>query len=250
MKLLLATLLTLFFSSSLLAEGLDVNDLVEGAGDPPCHNCEVFGLNNNDDGLIISTKGSLAPKYNLDNEKQRKALIQQIMKAGKKRHAKTTMNLPGGKFEVFNDALKLPDGTYVNFKYEEAVAIAKAWGCQLPNLDQANAIRNYAEKQGATFKARTRKPANNETIKYQEMENMMNDPKMREYSQRGNKKLINGHFKWYIDRGNNKFRFYGFYAPPSCFGSSRTSYCQNGGSGGHDNDWIDYSQSVRLICKK
>jgi hypothetical protein len=169
------------------------------------------------------------------------------MEEGPDRHAKTTLDLPGGTFEVFNDALTLPDGTYVNFTYGEAREVAERWGCRLPNYDQAEAIRRHAEEQNAVFNARTRPWAPDVLPN---MRAMMADPQMKERAEEGRSHLINGHFKWYIDDGSNDFRFYGFSAPPNCYGASRSGpYCQNrGSSGGHDTNWIDYSQSVRLIC--
>jgi hypothetical protein len=147
------------------------------------------------------------------------------------------------EFEVFNDAITLPDGTYINVTYDEAKEIAGAWGCQLPNLAQARKIREVAQDIGVVYRAETYLP-NDFAQRYSNMTKMMNSQKMHEISRMGRTKLVNGHFKWYIDDGSNAFRFYGFKA---CRGGS---YCQGGGSGGHDKNWIDYSQSARIICKK
>ncbi|MCF8058407.1 MAG: hypothetical protein K9K67_03865 [Bacteriovoracaceae bacterium] len=182
--------------------------------------------------------------YSITNEAQRVALVQQIMEEGPDRHATTTLDLPGGSFEVFNDALTLPDGTYVNFTFAEAREVAQRWGCRLPNVAQAEAIRRHAEAQDAVFTARPHSP-NDAPQTYSNMTTMMNDPEMIRRAEVGRTRLINGHFKWYIDDGSNRFRFYGFRYPSSC---SRTGYCQNGGSGNHGDHHIDYSQSVRLIC--
>ena len=184
--------------------------------------------------------------YNITSEEQRAELVRRIMDEGPDRHAKTALSLPGGEFDVFNDALTLPDGTYVNFTFAEAREVARRWGCRLPNRDQAAAIRRHAEEQEAVYTARPHHP-NNAPQTYSNMTAMMNDPQMIERAQVGRTRLINGHFKWYIDDGSGNFRFYGFRYPSSC---SRTGYCQNGGSGGHGNHHIDYSQSVRLICPR
>ncbi|MCR9204380.1 MAG: hypothetical protein NXH75_07380, partial [Halobacteriovoraceae bacterium] len=185
-------------------------------------------------------------EYDITNEQQRAALVQQIMDEGPERHAKTALSLPGGEFDVFNDALTLPDGTYVNFTFAEAREVARRWGCRMPNRDQAAAIRRHAEEQDAVYTARPHSP-NNAPQTYSNMTAMMNDPRMIERAEVGRTRLINGHFKWYIDDGSGNFAFYGFRYPSAC---SRTGYCQNGGSGGHGNHHIDYSQSVRLICPR
>jgi hypothetical protein len=189
----------------------------------------------------VDSRGCVVGQY--ENIAQcREAFVQMIQAEGRGRFATTTLDLPGGRFEVFNDALTLPDGTYVNFTHPEAMALARAWGCRLPNYDQAEAIRRYAEQQGARLTARPR-PWDNGV--HRNMTAMMNDPEMRRRAADGQRRLINGHFKWYIDDGSNDFRFYGFYAPSAC----RSGYCQGrGSSGGHGRNYIDYSQSVRLIC--
>jgi hypothetical protein len=196
--------------------------------------------------------------YNITNEQQRAALVQQIMDEGPERHAKTGLSLPGGEFDVFNDALTLPDGTYVNFTFAEAREVARRWGCRMPNRDQAAAIRRHAEGRGPDITLERNTPApqvytarphspNNAPQTYTNMTAMMNDSEMIERAEVGRTRLINGHFKWYIDDGSGNFAFYGFRYPSAC---SRTGYCQNGGSGGHGNHHIDYSQSVRLICPR
>lgn len=177
----------------------------------------------------------------------RETFVQMIINRGRNAYATTRMNLPGGTFEVMNDAPTLPDGTYVNFTLEESYQLARAWGCQLPNYDQAETIRTYAERQNARYNAR---PHNWENGVANNMRTMMNDSEMRSRARAGQSRLINGHFKWYINDGRNvpdnqhNFQFYGFYAPGAC-----SEYCQDrGSSGGHGRGYIDYSQSVRLIC--
>lgn len=196
---------------------------------PPCMSCAK----------PATTKSS---HYNI-NESQRRKLVEKIIQNGLNKQATTTLKLPGGTFDVMNDAPTLPDGTYVNFTYAEAHEIADKWGCKLPNVAQARAIRSYAESKGHIFNARTHLP-NDTPQRYTNMNKMMNDPRMHQRAKEGKDHLINGHFKWYIDDGSNHFRFFGFRVPGAC---SR-NYCQNGGSGGHGDSWIDYSQSVRLIC--
>ncbi len=227
-------------SASRLNDEINGFGLTERLHSAPCEMCglEVTASTHSEE---FSARSG---EYDIRNEADRVALVARIREEGRDRHATTTLDLPGGRFEVFNDALTLPDGTYVNFTYREARDIASAWGCRLPNQAQAQAIRNHAEQQGNTFNARTILP-NDTAQRYSNMTRMMNDPEMGRRAQAGRENLINGHFKWYIDDGSDNFRFFGFRVPSAC---SRTGYCQNGGSGGHDNSWIDYSQSVRLIC--
>ncbi len=230
-------------------EVITVMDDIERIGLPPEQKCEHDCFNNilSDAEKLVSEGAPFSMKkgkYNIQNEKERKALVKKIIEEGPRRHAKTELDLPGGKFKVFNDALTLSDGTYVNFTFREAKEVARKWGCNLPNRAQAQKIRDYAEQKGNVYTARPKNP-NNEAQRYTNINAMMNDSRMHQRAQVGRTKLINGHFKWYIDDGSNRFRFFGFRYPSSC---KRTGYCQNGGSGGHGDDWIDYSQSVRLIC--
>jgi hypothetical protein len=69
---------------------------------------------------------------------------------------------------------------------------------------------------------------------------MMNDSRMRERSKAGDKKLIDGHFKWYT----NDARIYGFAKGDGTF-------WQNSPSAAHVGDpgYYDYSHGVRLIRK-
>lgn len=222
-------------------------------GVPPCDDCHVNGLSEDTTitGIGERTRGTgvVNPNGISDfDESKRVALTKEIEAAGIASQPTTEMTIGGQKYRVMNDALKLPNGQYVNFKYDEARNLAQKWGCRLPSKSEALEIRRYAESTGANVKAITREPANNNAIKYKEMENMMNDSDMHALSKRGNDELINGHFKFYVEGGSGNFRFSGFYAPPSCFGTSNTAYCQNGSSGGHNADWLDYSQSARFIC--
>ena len=177
------------------------------------------------------------------NEEQRLRLVQEIRNNGRVAQAMTPVP---GLGNVMNDALKLPDGTYVNVTMAEAREIAGSWGCRLPNLSEASQIRRFAQDHGQVFSAESRLP-NNTAQRYTNAQWMMNNSEMRRRSTIGRDTFINGHFKWYIENGGG-FSFYGFYAPPSCYGSSSTGYCQNGGSGGHGYNYIDYSQSARFIC--
>ncbi|MCF8060267.1 MAG: hypothetical protein K9K67_13280 [Bacteriovoracaceae bacterium] len=203
--------------------------------------CEMCGVEITAGAVTEGAEFSAPGAYNIRNDADRIALVARIRAEGRDRHATTTLDLPGGRFEVFNDALTLPDGTYVNLTYQESRDIAREWGCRLPNYNQAEAIRRYAEQQNARLTARPHNPDNGI---HSNMTTMMNDSEMRRRSELGRTRLINGHFKWYIDDGSDSFRFYGFYAPGAC-----SEYCQDrGSSGGHGRDYIDYSQSARLIC--
>lgn len=179
------------------------------------------------------------------NEEQRLAMVQEVKSGGK---ASQAMTFIPGLGNVMNDALKLSDGTYVNVTMAEAREIARAWGCRLPNKEEASKIRLYAQEHGRVFRAQSKLP-NNSAQRYTNAQWMMNNSEMRRRSEIGRTTFINGHFKWYIENGGG-FSFYGFYAPPNCYGASSTGYCQNGGSGGHGYSYIDYSQSARFICPR
>lgn len=179
------------------------------------------------------------------NEEKRRAMVQEIRRNGLAEQPRTFIS---GLGYVMNDALKLPDGTYVNVTMAEARDLARAWGCRLPNREEAAAIRRYAQEQGQVFRAQSKTP-NNTAQRYTNAQWMMSNPEMRRRSSIGRTTFVNGHFKWYIENGGG-FSFYGFYAPPNCYGASSTGYCQNGGSGGHGYGYIDYSQSARFICNE
>jgi hypothetical protein len=115
------------------------HSLTETVATPPCATCGV------EEGEEFTAR---LGDYSNMTEERRRALVRLIMEEGPDRHASTTLDLPGGRFEVMNDAFTLPDGTYVNFTFGEAGEMARRWGCRLPNYDQAEAIRRYAERQG------------------------------------------------------------------------------------------------------
>lgn len=193
--------------------------------------------------------------YNLSRD-QRAALVRELIAEGERlgrppeRAGTTTMDLGGQSYDVMNDAVTLPDGTYINLTFQESFDLARAYGCRLPNLQEAQAIRRFAEEgnEGAVSVRAT--PRSNDSPGMNAMNDMMNDEDLQDLARRGQSQLINGHFKWYIDDGSGSFKFYGFRTPPNCYGTSRTEYCQNGGSGGHGNHHIDYSQSARFICPR
>jgi|GEM_PF-2582516 len=202
------------------------------------------------DGNSFSTRRG---DYNLSTN-DRASLVQELISEGRRlgrppeRAGTTTMSLGGQSYDVMNDAVTLPDGTYVNLTFQESFDLAEVYGCRLPNLQEAQEIRRFAEagSNGAiTVSAQAR---TNDSPGMRAMNAMMNDEDLQDLARSGQSQLINGHFKWYIDDGSGNFKFYGFRAPPNCYGSSRTAYCQNGSSGGHGNHHIDYSQSARFIC--
>ncbi len=227
----------------------EINEATSTLHTAPCETCGLEVETNSRAPASFNYEGDYQlPAHckvgNYDNiDKCREHFVKLIIAGGPDQYAKTRLDLPGGKFDVMNDAPTLPDGTYVNFTISEARSMAKSWGCKLPSYNQAASIRKYAEQQGTRKRARTRQwdngIANN-------MTRMMTDSRMKEYAEDGKSQLINGHFKWYIDEKPNdkNFRFFGFYAPSAC-----SQYCQDhGSSGGHGVGYIDYSQSARLIC--
>ncbi|TNF02585.1 MAG: hypothetical protein EP326_03035 [Deltaproteobacteria bacterium] len=180
-------------------------------------------------------------KYTITSQAQRKALIEKIIAAGPNKMSTTKMTMPDGtKYEVMNDNVKLPDGTYVPLTFPEAKRIAQAWGWQLPDAGQAKTIGRAAASDGNQYKAITRTPNNGEASQLKSMNEMMNDSRMRERSKAGDKKLIDGHFKWYTNDG----RIYGFAKGDGTF-------WQNSPSAAHVGDpgYYDYSHGVRLIRK-
>lgn len=184
---------------------------------------------------FTSTKG----RYHITSQAEREALILEIIQAGPNRLGKTRMRMPDGRmYEVMNDNVTLPDGTYVPLTFPEARRIALAWGYQLPNASQAVAIGQAAAAAGNQFRAITRTPNSGEATQLRSMNEMMNDPNMRSRAQAGRDRLIDGHFKWYTNDG----KIYGFAR-----GDGR--FYQNRPSGAHvgDPSYYDYSHGVRLI---
>jgi hypothetical protein len=194
-------------------------------------------------GLDISAHRAPASstKYNITSQSERAELIEQIIDAGPERMGTTKMRMPDGSvYEVMNDSVTLPDGTYVPLTFPEAKRIAAAWDYQIPNAEQAIAIGKYAANNGNQYKAITRTPNNSQADQFKSMNEMMNDPRMKERSRAGRNKLIDGHFKWYTNTG----KIYGFAR-----GDGR--FWQNRPSGAHvgDPQYYDYSHGVRLIRK-
>lgn len=217
----------------------EINDTTNELHTPPCETCGVAPKDH--------ANGELPSHCQVGNYKNidqcREHFVQMIIRGGKGQFSTTKLDLGDATYNVMNDAPTLPDGTYVNFTIGEARQMAKAWGCKLPSYNQAAKIRAFAEAQGTRLKARTRSWDNGISGN---MQKMMEDDEMKRRAQIGKNKLINGHFKWYINESPNDqaFRFYGFYAPGAC-----QEYCQDHGSTGrHGTSYIDYSQSVRLIC--
>lgn len=169
----------------------------------------------------------------------------EIERAGIQSQPTTEMTIGGRRLRVMNDGLKLPNGQYVNLRYAEARRIAQSWGCRLPTRAEAYAIRRHAESQGTAVRGLADRGRPTNTNRYSQMEELMNDERMHAYSRRGNEEIINGHFKWYIENGDNA-AFYGFRA---C-----NVYCQNTSGtshpsfGPHGNEYMDYSHSARFVC--
>lgn len=222
--------------------------IIEPTGDVAA-DCSMFHNASYDANGFTSRNGN----YNLSPD-QRAALVAELIAEGQRlgrppeRAGTTTMELGGRTYDVMNDAVTLPDGTYINLTFDESRRLGEAYGCRLPNRQEAQAIRQFASEGrdgSVTVNASTRP---NDSPGMTAMNAMMNDTDLHELARRGQSQLINGHFKWYIDDGSGSFRFYGFRVPPNCYGASSSGYCQNGGSGGHGDHHIDYSQSARYIC--
>lgn len=234
------------------------NALQRELGRPPCDNCEaIHGHVDSPELIEPGDQNSTLPEGEELTEAKRKELVAAIKARGKDAYAKTTMNLTGGEFEVFNDAPTLADGTYVNLTYDESFEIAKAWGCQIPNLTQAKEISSYARQNGRVFPGIPRKAPDGKN-NLAEMGKMMRDNRMSAPFETGKSQVVDGHFKWYIDDGDRyagprRFNFYGFNACGGFCqsGNRRSSKDRNGYNkpihGEHHND---YSQSARFICKK
>jgi len=179
--------------------------------------------------------------YQITSQQERRELVKQIIEAGPNHMSTTKMTMPDGtKYEVMNDNVTLPDGTYVPLTFPESKQIAAAWGWSLPNASQAKHIGKVAYERGNQYKAITRTPNNNQATQFKSMNEMMNDPRMHERADAGKDRLIDGHFKWYTDTG----KIYGFAR-----GDGR--FWQNTPSGAHVGDpgYYDYSHGVRLIRK-
>jgi hypothetical protein len=198
----------------------------------------------------VSARTIGAPARTYRSE-ERADLARQIIDLGPDAFATTRVQIGGSCFEVMNDSPTLPDGTYVPFTFQEAERMAQRWGWQIPNLAQAQAIRQFAEREGIVFPAITR---SNDTVAQREASigDLLNDINarrsdrrvgdMRARAQQGQERLVNGHFKWYI-RHNNQYQIYGFSrAEPN-------GYYQLNPSSFHSSqaDYVDYSHGVRLL---
>ncbi len=178
-------------------------------------------------------------QYNITSQSQRRSLVEKIIARGPRSFGSTLLRMPDGElYEVLNDHVTLEDGTYVPFTFPEAVRMAREWGYQIPNASQARTIADFAARSGNQFKAITRTPNNGEISQLRSMNQMMNDPRMRQRAEAGRSKLIDGHFKWYTNTG----KIYGF-------GKGNGRFWHNSPSGAHVGDpgYYDYSHGVRLI---
>lgn len=242
MKAILFLLVSIFSLSAFAHDPIQVPDFAgtaRSAGDPPCTDCLVHGLLHNASAPVPITNFT---------EADRVALLQQIARGGINGQPTTNLTIGGRPMRVMNDGLKLPNGQYVNLRYAEARAIAQSWGCRLPTRAEAYEIRQYAERTGAAVRGRPQGQPSHSN-QYRLMQSMMNDTNMHAYSERGDRELINGHFKWYIDNGDRP-AFYGFRA---C-----SVYCQNSSGRAapsfsiHASNpgYMDYSHSARFVCPR
>lgn len=227
-------------------------DLTEGGKTLPSAEALALAVKNPGNGMDsncsptvrMSTKGSnifndRTSEYNITNQAQRIALIDEIINAGPDRFGTTTLKMANDEtYEVMNDNVTLPDGTYVPLTFLEAQTIARAWGYQLPTSEQAIAIGRLAAANGNQFAAIPREPNNGTPSQLRSMNAMMNDPRMYSRAQAGQDRLIDGHFKWYTDTG----RIFGFARGDGKFYQNTPSAAHVG-----DPTYYDYSHGVRLI---
>jgi hypothetical protein len=170
----------------------------------------------------------------IHSEAERLVLVDQIITNGKEVYTKT--NFPFGS--VLNDNLKLEDGTYLPFTIIDARKIAKKWNCRIPTFEELKLIAKVASSNGTQFSAQTYLP-NNRKERYVNSNKMMNSPEMHRSSSVGHSQLVDGHFKWYTNKG----KIYGFAKGDGTF-------YHNWPSGRHikDQSYFDYSHGVRLVC--
>jgi hypothetical protein len=209
------------------------NSLTGRLHTPPCETC---GVETPEEGRTVAGEALEDSSGNYTYE-QREALVEQIIRNGPDAMGTTTMTIGGQTYEVMNDNVSLPDGTYVPLTFPEAQRIASAWGWDIPNSNQIRSIRSYAENDGHVYSGITRSN-DYEADRRRSIAAMMNDDRMRERASRGRGELINGHFKWYTNNGEIM----------GLRGGSRGYYHVNA-SGAHTSQphYTDYSHGVRLI---
>ena len=190
-------------------------------------------------GRIFKTSHQRSPAQYDITLQSRRDLVEGLINDGPRGREFTTMRLGNGRcYRVMNDAPRLADGTYINLTFPEAQRLAATWGWQIPTASQIDDIQDYSRSIGSTYRAETRTPNSGVTTQLRSANEMMNDTYMHNIAEDGENRLVDGHFKWYDNRG----RINGFYR-------SGTNYWQNSPSAHHVGDpgYWDYSHSVRLI---
>jgi hypothetical protein len=186
---------------------------------------------------IVDAQGD----YHFASHYERSEKVEDIQHSGRDSQTYTTLNLNGQVYDVVNDSIKTHNGRYIPITFAEAKVFAKAWMCRIPTIDELKAIARYAKNNGNQLRAITRPPNNDLKSLLKSMNAMINDPLMIDRAQMGEERLIDGHFKWYDDKG----RIFGF-------AKGDGSFWQNSPSSAHmrDPDYYDYSHGLRLICPK
>lgn len=182
-------------------------------------------------------------KYNVDQEERAKLARKVIDNCRYKELPVEVLTIAGEKYEVTKDnAAKLKDGAYIPMTVPEAKDLARSCGFRLPTEGELKAISREAFNNGNQFKAITRTKNDNSYTQLLSTNRVLNDPLMMIRSNKGEKVLIDGHFKWY----DNKGRIYGFAKS-----ANKYSFYHSRASGAHvsRNDYYDYSHGVRLIRK-
>lgn len=219
------------------------NSLTERLHTPPCETCGVTaGERREGDAIVTGTPGNYL-------HTDREGLVDQIISNGPDAFGTTEITIGGQCYEVMNDSPTLPDGTYVPFTHVEATRMANQWGWEIPNVEQARAIRSYAESQNAVLPGITRSNDTN-ADRLASIEALLNDVNVRAggrtgdmaaRAERGRRELINGHFKWYV-RNSRGMAIMGL-------SNGSGGYYHTNASNAHSSQdgYVDYSHGVRLL---
>lgn len=167
-----------FFSNNAIFQGADWQKSLEPTNDISAQ-CNHYLEASYDGTNFRSRRG----QYNL-TASQRAALVQDLLVVGRppERAGTTTMSLNGRTYDVMNDAVTLPDGTYINLTFQESRDLAQAYGCRLPNRSEAQAIRRFAEEGRDGSMVVNARPRTNDSPGMRAMNAMMNDTTLHEYA--------------------------------------------------------------------
>ena len=178
--------------------------------------------------------------YNITTQKERNEIVEATLQSLPNDSQKfTILEINNKEYRVSNDHIQRRDGRYLPMTFVEAEEVAKRFDCRIPTIEELKAIARYAANEGNQLKGITRSPNNDLASQLKSMNQMSNDPRMHDRAQMGRERLIDGHFKWY----DNKGRIYGL-------AKGNGKFWQNSPSSAHvrDPDYYDYSHGVRLIC--